>query len=98
DPQHPLADEVLVLRAHALRDLGRYEEALAALERIPQEHPRSYFLDRALFLSAEIHEHRLADPAAALDAYGRLLDQYPGSLLAPRARERLRALRETVRT
>ena len=50
----------------ALLHEGRYEEALAALERIPQEHPRSYFLDRALFLSAEIHEHRLADPAAAL--------------------------------
>lgn len=98
DPQHPLADEVLVLRAHALRDLGHYDDALAALGRIPQEHPRSYFLDRALFLSAEIHEHRLADPTAALDAYGRLLDQYPGSLLAPRARERLRALRETART
>ncbi|MEM6326968.1 MAG: tetratricopeptide repeat protein [Bacteroidota bacterium] len=93
DPNHPLADEVLVLRAHVLRDLGRYDEALAALARVPEEHPRSYFLDRALFQTAEIHQTHLGDPAAALDAYGRLLDLYPGSLLAPRARERLRALR-----
>ncbi|MEM1054905.1 MAG: tetratricopeptide repeat protein [Bacteroidota bacterium] len=98
DPQHPLADEVLILRAHALRDLARFEDALVALERIPAEHPRSYFLDRGLFLSAEIYEHSLDDPTAALDAYGRLLDLYPGSLLAPRARERLRALRDAARS
>ena len=98
DPSHPLADEVLVLRAHALRALGQSEAALAALARIAAEHPRSYFLDRALFLSGEIHEFTLADPEAALRAYEQLLDRYPGSLLAPRARERLRALRETMRT
>lgn len=98
DPQHPLADEVLILRANAQRDLGRYEEALATLARIPAEHPRSYFLDRALFQTAEIHQNHLGDPAAALEAYGRLLDLYPGSLLAPRARERLRALRDATRS
>ncbi|OZC03019.1 tetratricopeptide repeat protein [Rubricoccus marinus] len=98
DPSHPLADEVLILRAHALRASGDFSGALASLARIPTEHPRSYFLDRALFASAEIRERDLDDPAGALDAYGRLLDLYPGSLLAPRARERLRALREAART
>ena len=92
-PSHPLADEVLVLRAAAARALGRTADALALLERVPAEHPLSYLRDRALFQAAEIYEAEGADPAAALDAYGRLLDRYPGSLLAPRARERLRALR-----
>ena len=98
DPTHPLADEVLVLRAHALRASGDSEAALAVLERLPTEHPLSYFRDRALYLAAEIQERDLLDLAAALDTYGRLLDQYPGSLLAPRARERLRDLRQRADT
>ena len=91
---HPLADEVLVLRAHALRASGDAAGALAALDRLGAEHPLSYFRDRALYTSAQIHELDLGDDAAALAAYGALLDRYPGSLLAPRARERLRALRQ----
>ncbi len=98
DPMQPLADEILMLRAHALRASGDFAGALASLERIPAEQPRSYFRDRALFARGEILERDLADPAGALAAYGLLLDLYPGSLLVPRARERLRALREAART
>lgn len=94
DPMRPLGDESIVLRAHALRASGDSRGALDVLARLPGEHPRSYFLDRALFSEAEIYERDLLDPSAALDAYGRLLDLYPGSLLAPRARERLRDLRQ----
>ncbi|MEL6615532.1 MAG: tetratricopeptide repeat protein [Bacteroidota bacterium] len=94
DPLRPLGDESLILRAHVLRASGDARASLGVLGRLPQEHPRSYFLDRALFAEAEIYERDLLDPSAALDAYGRLLDLYPGSLLAPRARERLRDLRQ----
>jgi tetratricopeptide (TPR) repeat protein len=92
-PGHPLADELLFLSAQAQRRLGRPAEAVATLDRLAAEDPLSFFGDRSLVLQADIAERDLADPAAAAVRLGRLLERYPGSLFAPDARERLRALR-----
>ena len=88
-----IGDASLYLRARALADLGRAADAIDALNRLIAEHPMSFYVDRALRLQAQKFEHDLSDPAAAADAYDRLLDGFPGSPLAAEARAELRRLR-----
>ena len=92
-PMHSLTDEILYLRAQTYRDLGRPGEAAAALDRLAERVPLSFYRDRALMLLAEIAEEDLNDPAAAAAHYDRLLELFPGSLFAPDARANLRRLR-----
>ena len=92
-PGHPLADEILFLSAQAQRRLGRPAEASATLDRLATDVPLSFFCDRALVLQADIAERDLADRPEAARRLGLLLERYPGSLFAPDARERLRAMR-----
>jgi outer membrane protein assembly factor BamD (BamD/ComL family) len=90
---HPIADEATLARVEALRALGRADDALAALAAFPERHAGSYLVERALFLAGEIHERDRGDAAAAQAAYADLLARFPGSLLAPEARARVRRLR-----
>ena len=90
---HPIADEARFLRATALRDAGRYEPAFQAFAELPLLHPRSFLADRSLFTAAEIQERSLGNTEEAMSTYTRLLDLYPGSLLAAEARQRIRRLR-----
>lgn len=94
--QHPLADDARFLRATVLHDAGRIEDALAAFGELPLMYPTSYLADRSLFEAASIQEHDLGDTEAALKTYTRLLTEYPGSLLVPDARQRIRILRDDV--
>ncbi len=92
-PEHALADDVRFLRANVLRQIGRSAEARDAFAELPLIHPQSHLADRALFSAAEIEERELGADDAAISLYARLLAEYPGSLLASQARERIRALR-----
>ncbi|MDX1548447.1 MAG: tetratricopeptide repeat protein, partial [Rhodothermales bacterium] len=69
--QHPIADDARFLRARALREAGRTEDALAAFGEIPLIHPQSFLADRSLFLAAEIQERDLGLPDDALATYTR---------------------------
>ena len=89
----PLADEILFLSARAQRRLGRPADAVATLDRLAADVPLSFFCDRALVVQADIAETDLADRPAAMARLASLLGRYPGSLFAPDARERLRAMR-----
>ena len=93
-PGHPLADQQLFLRARTLRALGDAGAALGALGDLATRFPTSFFRDRALRLEADIAQRDLDDPDRARDALDRLLREFPGSLFAPDARARLRALRD----
>ena len=91
---HSLADDARFLRATAIRDAGRAEEALAAFGELPLIHPESPLADRSLFQAAEIQELDLNDREGALTTYTQILTHYPGSLLLPEVRLRIRALRD----
>lgn len=91
--QHPLADDALFLRAQALHETGRTDEALAAFGELPLTHPRSPLADRSLFQAAEILAFEREEPDEALTLYTKLLTTYPGSLLIPQVRLRIRTLR-----
>ena len=90
---HPLIDDARFLKATTLRDIGRTEEALAAFLEFPLIHPESFFVDRSLFTAAEMYEYEMGEEDLAIDTYSRLLNEYSGSLLASKARERIRILR-----
>jgi tetratricopeptide (TPR) repeat protein len=90
---HPLADEIRFSRAQTLRELARYDEAIAGFEQIALEQSDSYLADRSMFEIGDIYERSLQQPALALDAYSNLLVQFPGSLLAPEVRARIRRIR-----
>lgn len=90
---HPLADDTRFLKASTLRETGRTEEALASLLEFPLIHPRSFLVDQSLFAAAEIYELELGNEDLATETYSRLLTEYPGSLLANKARDRIRLLR-----
>src|SRR5690606_24308128 len=92
-PDHSLADDAHFFRAEVLRALGRADDAIAVLSAFPEQFPDSYLTDRSLFTVGEIHERDRADAQAAMSAYTDLLARYPGSLLAPEARARIRRLR-----
>ena len=88
-----MADEAAFLRAGVLRALGRAADALAAYEAFPAAHPDSYLVERALFAVGDLEERDRRDAEAAQAAYTALLTRFPGSLLAPEARARIRRLR-----
>jgi tetratricopeptide (TPR) repeat protein len=90
---HPLADEAHFSRAQALRQAGRREEAAQTLLEMPLLYPSSYLTDRSLFEAADLFEYEFGDEERALSLYTRILTEYPGSLLSPRVRERIRLLR-----
>lgn len=90
---HPLSDDARFLRANTLREIGQTEEALAALLEFPLIHPQSFLVDRSLFTAAEIYEIELGQDEKAAEIYRRLLTEYPGSLLAGKARDRIRIIR-----
>lgn len=92
-PEHALIDEISYKRAMALEKLGRFSESQSAFEEVAAEFADGYLADRSLFAVARIYEEHLGDPAAALEMYARVLIQYPGSLLAPEIRARIRKIR-----
>ena len=90
---HTIADEVLWLRANTFMKQGKNAEALEDLKKIVTAYPNDILGDDAMFTQGKIYEERLKDKQAAMDAYQKVLTQYPGSIYGAEARKRYRALR-----
>lgn len=94
--EHSLADEVLWLRANTYLKQGKTTEALEDLKKIVVAYPNDILGDDAMFTQGKIYEERLKDKQAAMDAYQKVLTQYPGSIYGAEARKRFRTLRGDV--
>ena len=90
---HSIVDEVLWLRANTYLKQGKTAEALEDLKKIVAAYPNDILGDDAMFSQGKIYEERLKDKQAAMDAYQKVLTQYPGSIHGAEARKRFRALR-----
>lgn len=90
---HTLADEILWLRANTYMKQGKNAEAIEDLKQITTTFPNDILGDDALFTQAKIYEERLKDKTAAMEAYQKVLTQYPGSIYGAESRKRYRALR-----
>jgi tetratricopeptide (TPR) repeat protein len=90
---HTILDEVLWLRANTYLKQGKSAEALDDLKKISSTYPNDILGDDAQFTQGKIYEERLKDKQAAMDAYQKVLTQYPGSIYGAEARKRFRTLR-----
>ena len=90
---HSIADEVLWLRANTYLKQGKANDALEDLKKITEKYPKDILGDDALYTQGIIYEERLNDKAAAMEAYQRVLTQYPGSIYGADSRKRFRKLR-----
>ena len=93
---HSIADEVLWLRANTYMKQGKNAEALDDLKKIVATYPNDILGDDAMFTQGKIYEDRLKDKQAAMEAYQKVLTQYPGSIYGAEARKRFRALRGDI--
>ncbi|MFM8740600.1 MAG: tetratricopeptide repeat protein [Cytophagales bacterium] len=88
-----IQDDVFWLEANLNAKQGKFENALAYLEKIIQQYSEDVLADDAAFMQADIYENRLSQKEKAKELYRAFLDQYPGSVYAAEARKRYRTLR-----
>lgn len=90
---HTLVDELLLLKAQTLRELGQFELALASLEEINTKYYYDILGDDAYFLTAQILDYDLDRTEEAMKIYEELLTKFPGSIFVAESRKRFRELR-----
>lgn len=89
-----LLQDLALLRVGELSlAVGRTDSALAAFRFLADSMQASIVRDRALLLSAEVHERVRGDREKALAAYEELLERFPASIYAQQSRQRIRILR-----
>ena len=93
-PQAQLVDDALMAVGQLQASAGLFRESAASYERLLSEFKESSIeLDRAEFNLAEVYQYGLHDALKARTTYERLLADHPKSILAGRARQRIRQLR-----
>lgn len=95
-PYHGLMDEILIRKAKAMQNQGKWNEAIVYLNDLLKYHNQDILADDAVFQLAEIYENHLNDKEKAIENYKRILFEYKGSLYTVEARKRLRILRGDV--
>lgn len=90
---HPIADEILWLRANTLLKQNLVNEAISDLEKIIKDYSTDILGDDARFLMAKTQEEKVKDKETAMRMYQEILQKYPGSIYGAEARKRFRILR-----
>lgn len=88
-PQHPLNDDILLLKATLAQKHRDYAAALGYLQRIFEQYGKDVLGDDAVFRTAELYEQYLNKPQDAKKYYEQLIIDYPGSTYVQTARTRL---------
>lgn len=91
-PDHPLTDDIFLLRASIAKHQRDYPKALGHLQKILEKHATDVLGDDARFQTAELYEKYLKQPAEAKKHYEQLILDYPGSSFTQAARDKLKAL------
>lgn len=91
--EHPLADEILWLRANTLFKQDEVNKTVEDLEKIIKDHGQDILCDDARFMLAKIYEEKLKDKETAMRMYREILQKFPGSIFGAEARKRFRMLR-----
>lgn len=90
--EHPLQDDILLLRARIAQKHKDFPLALTYLEQITTKYGEDVLADDALFQMALIYEEHVKQPAKAKALYEDLILTYPGSTFVQSARKKLAAL------
>lgn len=94
-PGHPIIDEALYKIGEIYKNKGEYELALKYYKRVVDEYYFDLLADDALYNTAIIYEEINKDKPKAIEAYQRLIREYPTSLYIVDVRKRLRELLST---
>ena len=92
-PYHSLGDEILLVKAKAMQQQGKWEDAIHFLEELLKYHKEDILADDAIFQLAEIYDNQLNNKEKAAEFYKIILFDYKGSLYSEEARKRFRSLR-----
>ena len=96
-PSGGLVDRCLALQAELLDSLGHYQESIGAYQMLLDQIPWSPLCPSSRMGMARISSDRLGRHQVAIDMYERLLVDYPESVEADEARDRLRMLQKRMR-
>lgn len=95
-PYHSLGDDVLMRKAQAMKQQGKWEEAINYYQEVVERFGSDINADEALFNSAVIYEDYLFNNEKAKELYFELLKNYKSSLFTAEARKRFRNLQEST--
>ncbi|MFN8349696.1 MAG: tetratricopeptide repeat protein [Spirosomataceae bacterium] len=90
---HPLADEILWLKARTYAKMGENQKAVDNLQEIVDKFSTDILADDALYMMAEMYQNRFKDKDKAMELYQKMLEKYPASIHTADARKRFRQLR-----
>ena len=91
-PFHGLADDVLMRKAQALQEQGKWVEASELLKKVYANYGDDILADDAVFQLAQLYEKHLNNNEEAKKWYKTLLFEYKGSLHSEDARKKFREL------
>ncbi|MDO3626927.1 tetratricopeptide repeat protein [Mucilaginibacter sp. BT774] len=92
-PGNNLSDDILMAKARILIQQKNFNDAVAPLKRIVDEHPNNLWADDAVFMLGDLYENHLNNKEQAKTFYQKVITDYPGSLWINEARKRFRLLR-----
>lgn len=91
--EHPLQDDILMLRASIAQKELNYQAAFDFYKIVFDKYKDDILADDALFQAALINENYLNNKAEAQSLYEKIILDYPGSTLIGEARKAFRKLR-----
>lgn len=97
-PKSKLMDRALAGQIALLDTLGRYNEAIQTSRQLLESVPWSPLCPGAMLTTGRIYDRKLGQYMDALKTYESVLSAYPHSFEAAEARERVRTLRQKIKT
>ncbi len=91
-PNHKLDDDILMRKAQAYKNQGKWDKAVNYLQKIVDEFGKGILADDALYQLGQIYENHLMDSKKASEIYFQLMKDYPGSVFVTNARKAYRKI------
>lgn len=92
-PYHSLGDEILIKKAQAMQQQGKWNEAIGYLDELLKYYGKDILADDAWYIKGDIYQNHLFDNEKAMECYKEILFNHQGSIHTTEARKRFRELR-----
>ncbi|HLN52381.1 MAG TPA: tetratricopeptide repeat protein [Lentimicrobium sp.] len=92
-PGHSITDDALMKKAEIKMKMGDFVSAESLYKEVVDNYPYDILADDALFDLATLYKDHIKDNTKAMEAYQKLMTDYPGSLYVVEARKQFRILR-----
>jgi len=89
-----LSDKAQFEKAKIYRQKKKFSSALDVFEELLEKYPQSFYCAKAEKLIGDIYNYDLEDKSKAIQAYQKVLKDYPRSLFVDEVRERLKELKK----